>query len=279
MLCDLHTHSIFSDGTSTPEELIDLAVDAGLGAIALTDHNTIDGLEDFASAASGKSIDIALGCEFSVDYGSRELHLIGMFILEKHFSQISDLMADMRARKQEQNIALVEALNRAGISVDYNEILGKTPDGNVNRAHIAYAMMQRGYVSSIAEAFETYLSPSAGYYKAPRRISVWEMLDVIRAIGAVSVLAHPFLKLSKSELLAFLPKAKDVGLNAIECAYSLNNELITSVSEQIAEDFGLLKSGGSDFHGLHKPDISIGIGKGNLQVPYEWYLKLKEKAF
>lgn len=278
MLCDLHTHSIFSDGTSTPTELIDLATAAGLSAIALTDHNTTDGLREFASAASGKNIDVSLGCEFSVDYGQKELHLIGLFIDPKHFSTIEELMADLLVRKQLCNIDLVDALNRTGMTIDYYALKAETPDGNVNRAHIAYDMLRRGYVSSVGEAFAKYLDPSAGYYKEPRRIDVWEMIDYIRSIGAVSVLAHPFLKLNEAELATFLPKAKAAGLDGMECIYSLNDDATTRKSIAFAEEFGLLKSGGSDFHGLRKPDIKIGVGKGNLEVPYEWYLKLKEKA-
>ena len=276
--CDLHTHSIFSDGTSTPEELLTAATAAGLSAIALTDHNTIDGLPHFAAAAEGKNIDTVLGSEFSVNYEGKELHMLGLFISPEYFSQISALMSDMLKIKEKSNIDLVEALGRAGMPMDYDKIRSATPRGSVNRAHIASAMVQKGYVSSVAEAFATYLSPEAGYFKEPERIDVWKMIDVIHSIGAVSVLAHPFLKLNATELVTFLPKAKQAGLDGMECIYSLNNDATTRISIERAERFGLLKSGGSDFHGQRKPDIKIGVGKGDLQVPHDWYLRLKEKA-
>ena len=278
MFCDLHTHSVFSDGTFTPAELIDGVLEAELSAIALTDHNTVEGLPDLMRAASGKPIEIVLGSEFSVDYNETELHLLGLFIKPTYFSQISERMKEMMQRKEQSNIHLIDSLSRVGIHLDYDEIKNATPSGKINRAHIASAMMKKGYVQSVAEAFDVYLSKSGGYYKEPKRISVWEMLDFMQSIGAVSVLAHPFLNLSEKELLQFLPAAKEKGLIGMECYYSLNDAPTTDTSLRIANEFGLLPSGGSDFHGLRKPDIKLGVGKGNLKIPFEWYLALKEKA-
>ena len=278
MTCDLHTHSIFSDGTATPSEIIDGALAAGLSAIALTDHNTVDGLPNFLVAAHGKPIDIVLGSEFSVDYNGTELHLLGLFIKPDHFDPITEMMQSMMERKEQSNIDLVDALGRAGIRLDYREIKNATPNGKVNRAHIASAMVQKGYVGSVAEAFKTYLSKTAGYYREPTRITVWDMLDYIRSVGAVSVLAHPFLNLSEGELVELLPIAQKRGLVGMECYYSLYDETTTKASLRMAGEFGLLPSGGSDFHGSRKPDIQIGIGKGNLKIPYEWYVALKERA-
>ena len=278
MICDLHTHSVFSDGTYTPKMLIDEAIGRGISAIALTDHNTVDGLPDFISAAEGKNIDIALGSEFSVDYNGTELHLLGLFIKPEHFDEVSALMKDVMALKEQSNINLVNALVSAGFDLDYDEIKAMTPNGKINRAHVATAMINKGYVSSVSEAFGTYLSKNGIYYVEPKRIDVFEMLDFISSIGVVSVLAHPFLNLSEKALIEFLPKAKACGLVGMECYYSLYNKRATEISLQMADEFGILKSGGSDFHGSRKPDISLGSGKGNLAVPYECYIALKERA-
>ena len=278
MFCDLHTHTIFSDGTSTPQELIDGAIAARLGAIALTDHNTVQGLPEFMAAANGKNIDIVLGSEFSVNYGEKELHLLGLFIDPKYFSQITDLMKSILVRKEKSNVDLVGALGRVGIRLDYDEIKASAYGVSVNRAHIASALMQGGYVSSIAEAFERYLSPKAGFYKEPRSIDVWEMMDYLKSIGAVTVLAHPYLKLDDRDLVTFLKRASKEGLDGMECFYSTNDEATTARSIQLAEEYGILKSGGSDYHGTRKPNIELGVGRGNLEIPYEWYLRLKEKA-
>ena len=278
MICDLHTHSMFSDGTYSPAELIDEAIRTGLSAVALTDHNTVDGLPDFISAAEGKKINIVLGSEFSLDYNGTELHMLGLFIKPRYFPQVSLLMNDVMHRKEQSNIDLIESLKGIGICLDYDEIKSSTPNGKINRAHIATAMVQKGFVSSVSEAFETHLSKSAGFYTEPKRLTIWEILEFIKSIGAVSVLAHPFLNLQEEELVRFLPVAKEKGLAGMECYYSLYDESVTDTSLKIADKFGLLKSGGSDFHGSRKPDISLGVGKGNLEIPYEWYLELKESA-
>ncbi|MBQ8717944.1 MAG: PHP domain-containing protein [Clostridia bacterium] len=276
--CDLHTHSIFSDGSYTPAALIDAALQAGLGAIALTDHNTVGGLPDMMAAARGKDIDVVLGAEFSVDYEGTELHMLGLFIDPAYFSQITALMQDVNRRKEESNIALIASLRRVGIALDYDEIKGATPGGQVNRARIALAMLQKGYVRTRGEAFDGVLSKTGGHYQEPERLTVWHILDVLRSIGALPVLAHPFLNLKADRLATFLPTAKAAGLVGMECYYSTYDEEKTAVSLQLARENGLLPSGGSDFHGAAKPDISLGAGRGNLQIPYTWYEALRERA-
>lgn len=271
-LCDLHTHSIYSDGTYTPAEIIDEAIRIGLSAVALTDHNTVDGLPNFISAARGKNIAIVPGAEFSVDYNGTELHILGLFIAPDRFSEVSDLMESVNKRKEESNIALIKSLNRAGFALDYETIKASTPNGKFNRAHIAAALVDKGYIRSVKEGFDTLLSKSAGHYKEPERLTAGEIIDFINSIGAVSVLAHPFLNLS--ELVEFLSTTK--GLDGMECYYSTYDEDTTNKSIRIANEFGLICSGGSDFHGATKPDISLGIGKGNLRVPFESFLNLKK---
>lgn len=274
-LCDLHTHSVFSDGTYTPKELILSAAQMGLSAIALCDHNTVDGLPDFLSAAQDADIEAIAGAEFSVDYRGKELHLLGLYIPEVCFPAVSRLMEDVMARKMQSNLDLIHALNAAGYDIDYETIKNATPNHKFNRAHIAAELAQKGYTATIKEAFKKLLSPSAGYYKEPERISVWEMLDFIIEIGAVPVLAHPFLNLTETELTEFLPLATLHGLAGMECYYSTYDEETTEKSLALADRFGLKYSGGSDFHGSNKPDIQIGIGKGNLQIPYAWAAELK----
>lgn len=273
-LCDLHTHSIYSDGTCSPGEIIDEAIKIGLSAVALTDHNTIDGLPDFIDAARGKKIEIVPGAEFSVDYNGIELHILGLFILPECFEKVSDLMISVNKRKEESNIALIGSLNRAGFALDYGTIKSSTPNGKFNRAHIARAMVERGYINSIKEGFDTILSKSAGYYKEPQMLTAAEIIDFISSIGAVSVLAHPFLNLNEQELIEFL--SRNNGLDGMECYYSTYDEETIIKSIRIANKFGLVCSGGSDFHGATKPDIKLGVGKGNLRVPVESYMALNK---
>lgn len=275
MLCDLHTHSYFSDGTCSPTEIVDKAILSGLSAVALTDHNTVEGLPEFLTAAKKRGIDAVAGAEFSVDYEGRELHILGLFIEPDRFSAVSDLMQDVIQHKEQSNIALIASLARSGIPLDYDEIKRQASGGRVNRAHIASVLTQKGYASSVAEAFTTLLSPTAGHYREPERPTAWKILDFIRSIDAIPVLAHPFLNLTEEELSCFLPLAKEHGLMGMECYYPRFDEKATARAMQMADAFGLLYSGGSDFHGERKPDISLGVGKGNLNIPYEWYLNLK----
>lgn len=274
-LCDLHTHSTFSDGTYTPKEIINKAVKLNLSAIALCDHNTVDGIPSFLSAAKDKPIEAVSGTEFSVDLDGKEIHMLSLFIPNNYLSQVSELMLDSNKRKEQSNIELIEALRKNGYELNYEEIKSSTPMGKINRAHIGAALTQKGYTKSVNEAFATLLSTNAGLYKAPKRTSVWEIIDFIRSIDAIPVLAHPFLNLNADELKNFLPLAKKRGLVGMECKYCLYDAETEKLAFNMADSFGLKYSGGSDFHGDIKPDIELGFGKGDLRIPYEWYLELK----
>lgn len=274
--CDLHTHSYFSDGTYSPTELINEAEAKGLTALVLCDHNTVDGLDEFLAAAKGKNVRAIAGIEFSTDYGEVELHIVGMFIDHCHFEAVNELVGELRRRKDESNITLIENLRKDGYEVDYDEIKIGTK-GIVNRAHIAAKLTEKGYTGSIKEAFATLLSKDSKYYVQPRRLDVFETIKFIKSIGAVAVLAHPFLNLKEDELRVFLPKAKACGLAAMETLYSTYDEATTELAVQMAREFGLKESGGSDFHGARKPDISLGIGRGNLRVPDEFLRELRNE--
>ena len=269
-LCDLHTHSVFSDGTDTPAEILRLSVAAGLSAVALCDHNTVDGLPDFLASADGKPLTAIPGAEFSVDFEGTEVHLLGLFLPESRFAEITERMQEVMARKEQSNIELIESLRRAGYALDYNEIKSTTPNGKINRAHIAADLTKRGYTGSIKEAFRTLLSPSAGHYREPKRIDLFEMIDYLASIHAAPVLAHPLLNLSVEDLTRLLPRAKQTGMIGMECVYSLYDSARTQNSMALADTFGLQYSGGSDYHGANKPDIRIGIGHGDLRIPAEW---------
>lgn len=272
--CDLHTHSYFSDGTYSPTELINEAEALGLSAVVLCDHNTVDGVDEFLAAAEGKSVEAISGIEFSTDYGDVELHIVGMFIAPAHFDAVGSLVAELRRRKDESNITLINNLRADGYEIDYDEIKAGTR-GIINRAHIAAKLTEKGYTGSIKAAFATLLSKDSKYYVQPRRLDVFETIKFIKSIGAVAVLAHPFLNLNEDELRTFLPKAKAAGLDAMETLYSTYDDTTTALSVSIVEEYGLKQSGGSDFHGSRKPDISLGVGRGNLRVPSAFVEQLK----
>ena len=269
LLCDLHVHSHYSDGTCSPAELIRLAENQHLSAIALCDHNTIDGLPDFLSSAEGSTVRAVPGIEFSTDYQGTELHVLGLFIQPQNYDRINELLAVYQQKKEESNQSLAEALQQAGYTIDYEAVKAKTV-GIPNRAHFAAELVDKGYFTSMKECFRAILSPSNGLYTPPPRPNALEMISFIKEIGAVSVLAHPFLSLSEAALRDFLKKAVTYGLDGMETLYSTYDETQTILAQQIAAEFGLKESGGSDFHGSNKPDISIGIGCGNLAIPFDF---------
>ena len=275
--CDLHTHSVFSDGTLTPTQLVDLAEELGLGAVALKYHNTVLGLPEFLEAAKGKRVKAVPGVEFSVDYGPQELHILALFIQPEHYGAAMDIAKEMQENKRKSNIALVDALNKAGYAISYEKIKAAMPAGEPNRARIAAELTRCGYVQSNQEAFEKLLSPKHGYYVPPKRIDAFELIRFVRSIGALPVWAHPFLHLKTEEAIrGFLPKAIEAGLGGLEARYPLYTPEQTALADQLVKEYNLLPSGGSDFHGENKPDISLGTGKGNLAVPVEWAIRLEE---
>ncbi len=274
--CDLHTHSLFSDGTCTPAEILDLSVSAGLSAVALTDHNTVAGLPAFLAAAEGKEILAVPGVEISTGWEGKELHIVGLFLKPEDFEAVTDFLEIINIRKEESNRKLILTLHRAGYPLDYDAIRHSHPDGTVNRAVIASALLEKGCIASIKEAFQTILSSRNGYYIPPERISALEAIAFLSALHAVPVLAHPFLNLSEPQLRQFLPEAKHHGLGAMETVYSAYSPETAVLAEKIAAEFSLLRSGGSDFHGGNKPGISLGTGKGDLYVPAAFVKPLEE---
>ena len=274
--CDLHTHSCYSDGTCTPEEIVDMAACLGLSAVALTDHNTLAGLPEFLAAARDKSIEAIPGVEISTNYGETELHILGLFLKEESFAPLAAVLEDFNCKKEESNRLLIQNLNRAGFPLDYDEICRNHPAGTVNRAVIAAALVQQGYVNSIKEAFQGLLSKKGGYYIPPQRLEALDAIRLLRQLEAVPVLAHPFLNLKTGDVLRkFLAEAVPAGLVAMETLYPSFTPEETALARRLAARYGLKESGGSDFHGTVKPHISLGTGKGTLAVPAEFAGKLK----
>lgn len=275
--CDLHTHSVFSDGTWPPQQLLQEAQRIGLGAIALTDHNTIDGLPLFLEQARGMDVIAIPGIEFSTDYAGKDVHILGLFLRQEFYPEITRMLMESQKRKEQSNQELIENLNRAGYALDYDWIRKSGHGGQFNRAHIATEMVRLGYYTCREEAFAGVLHPDAGYYHAPKRMESAEAIAYIQSIGAVSVLAHPLLTFSKAELETFLDLHAHLGLDGMETEYSTYDEETTILARQMADQNGLLYSGGSDFHGDNKPTIRLGVGKGTLSVANALAEKLKER--
>lgn len=265
--CDLHTHSTYSDGTFSPAQIVAEGLRKGLRAVALTDHNTVAGIPEFLAAARGTALEAIPGVEISAGYRDKEVHIVGLFLEPETYGALEDFLRVINLRKEKSNQALVDSLHAAGYDVSYGEIRQRHP-GNVNRAVIAAELLKKGYVREIREAFRGILSAKNGLYTPPERIGALEVIGFLRSIHTVPVLAHPFVSLTEAELRTFLPEAKEHGLAAMETRYAAYAQATADAACAMAQDYGLLESGGSDFHGENKPGIHLGIGTGELLVPY-----------
>ena len=269
--CDLHTHSVFSDGTCTPAEIIEAAVAQGLKAVALTDHDSVDGLPDFLAAAEGKPIEAVAGAEFAVIHEGTELHLLALYIPATGFAPIARLMEQVHARREQCVHDLVDSLNRSGFQLDFERIKAEA-SGQVTRAHVALAIENTGRMTS-EEAFLTLMRPGNGHYTSPERLPFLQVLELILQVGAVPVLAHPFINMTREQLENFLPWAKEKGLIGLECIYSGFDAETSALAFEMAQRFDLLPSGGSDFHGHIRKEAPLG--NGERPIPYAFAQKLK----
>lgn len=275
--CDLHTHSTFSDGTLTPTQLAFEAEKLGLGAVALTDHNAIDGLEEFTHAAENLKLEAVCGAEFTCEYEGTELHIVGLFIKKSAYSDVTEFINEFIRRKAESTYKLCENLTRSGYKISYDKLLASAPTDYINRAHVAAELVRQGYAESIKEAFNRFLLPGGEFYVPPKRYHAFDVTEFIRDIGAVSVLAHSFLNIDEPTLRRFLSECIPHGLDGMETDYSEYDSATIILAQNIADEFGILRSGGSDFHGANKPHISLGSGRGELAVPMDYFKALKAK--
>ena len=281
MPTDLHLHSTHSDGTLTPAEIISCAKTLGLSAVALTDHNTVSGLPAFLAEAERQGVTAVAGTELSTAYGDQEFHLLGLFIPAGSFSAVTSLTEDYLTRKEASNRDMVARLAADGYKVDYESIKAATPDGNVNRALVAKALLAGGYVPSITAAFNTLLAEDTGYFTPPKRLDFFAAIRFMRSIHAIPVWAHPLQHTKESTVRMALPAAVEAGLMGLEIMHSSYDESTIARTKALADEFGLLYSGGSDFHGAVKPDVKPGVGNRSGEtpnIPDEYYEKLRERA-
>lgn len=273
-LIDLHTHTTVSDGSMTPSELVRHAHKKGLAAIAVTDHDSMAGIEQAQVEGRKLGIEVIAGVEISVDFDP-EIHLLGYFF-NGRYEPILKSLEELRLMREQRNPKIIRKLNELGFDITMDEVNKKADGVNVGRPHIARALMDKGYVGSIAEAFEKYLSAGKPAYFKKDKLTPEEGIALIACSGGTPVLAHPvYLDMAGIDLEQLLPRLKAAGLKGIEAVYSENTQEQTAKLLKLAEGNGLAVSGGSDFHGSFKPHIEIGIGRGSLRIPYELLDRLK----
>lgn len=275
---DLHTHSNYSDGTCPPSVLVSKAVKKGLAAFALTDHDTISGIEDAINAVKEQNAPLKFipGTELSVAYKDRDIHIVGLFINHKN-TAFKNAARTIIKRRDDRNMEMVSNLQKAGIPISIEALMEGNPDTVVTRAHFARFLVDNKIVPTPAEAFKKYLDTTTPYYVPRKYIEPEEGIELIRNAGGVPILAHPLhYKLKEAELEKLIRRLTFSGLMGIEVLYSNHTEADGIYAKKLAKKYNLLPSGGSDFHGSNKPAIDIGSGRGNLAVPYRYLEKLAE---
>ena len=271
---DLHVHTDASDGQFSPAQVIALAREKGISLLAITDHDTLDGLLKVREQAALAGMNVLPGVEISAG-GANEVHILGYGIHEG-MKRLHALLQDMRKEREERVRKMIEKLRTLGMPIDVSEIASPQAD-SLGRAHIGRALVKKGLADSLYDAFEKYLSPGRpGFEPRPKR-KVSQVVRLLREEGAVPVIAHPgLLKMDPEDVRLLLHEWKDEGLMGLEAYHPAHLPAMTRVWDDLARTSGLLVTGGSDFHGKTKPNIHMGTGKGDLVVPMEFYHKLHE---
>ena len=268
---DLHVHSNVSDGTLSPTELVALAQKQGLTAFALTDHDTVDGVDEALQAAQQSSSNnmpftVIPGTELSASHKGKDIHILGLYLNHKDETLLSTL-SEVSKERDRRNEKMCANLQHAGIDITMQKLREGNEEAIITRAHFARYLFEHGYVTSVKEAFHKYLDSKGPYYVSREYLSPKDAISLIRNADGVPVLAHPLLyHLSPIELDQLVCELKGYGLEGIEAIYSCNRNLDESVVKKLAHNYDLAVTGGSDFHGSVKPDINLGSGRGNLKV-------------
>lgn len=271
-MIDLHVHSNISDGTLTPSQVVDRAVETKLKAIALTDHDTIGGIEEALQRAqfhrnSGIDFTLIPGVELSVGYKKRDIHILGINIDYKKQPFI-DLLDQMVREREERNLKMVKNFQDAGFDITLEALQAEAKNAVITRAHFAKELVRKKYVSTAKEAFAKYLGEDGPYYVNRKYITPEQAIEAILDADGIPCLAHPMLyHLPAAELSQLVDRLTKHGLQAIETIYSTYTKQEENAVRFLASKYGLMITGGSDFHGEVKPDIALGTGMGNLEIP------------
>jgi predicted metal-dependent phosphoesterase TrpH len=274
---DLHIHTTASDGSYKPHEIVEIANDVGLSAIAITDHDTTSGNAEAMTAGVELGIEVVPGIELSVNHTERSFHMLGYFI-DPDDVPLNDRLKEVRRFREERNPRIIAKLNELGMKITIEEAMSKASGDTLGRPHIAAVLLEKGYVKNTQEAFRKYLAKGAAAYVERDRITSVEAIGLVKGAGGVSVLAHPgTYNLSNKELDGVVSGLADAGLQGIEVIYPEHTREMEKRYYEVAERHGLVVTGGTDFHGEVKPDIKLGTGFGPTRVPYEVLVKLKDR--
>lgn len=273
---DLHVHSTASDGTCSPRELVRMAAEQGLAAIALSDHDTVSGYAEAAAEGAGLGLEVVPAIEISTKFG-RAVHILGYYI-DMESPELTALLDWIVHDRDSRNKKMAELMAADGLPVSY-EVMQQRFGEVIGRPHFAQLLVELGLAPSVKAAFELYVEKGRKYYQPRNILPIEQAVSIIVNAGGIASLAHPFqYRLDDGGLRELIEHCISLGLGAMECRYSGYTTEQSDYLEALAEEYGLLKTGGSDFHGSNKPHIALGSGTGDMNVPYEYLETLKKHA-
>lgn len=269
MRFDLHVHSTASDGALTPAQLVQRACELELSALAITDHDSVGGITTALCHAEDTSLHLIPGVELSTVHQSRDVHILGYFV-DPDDARFKARLAELRDARRDRAAAMVDALEDAGYSVTLDEVLLLAEGGSVGRSHVARALVNRGHVDTIGEAFERFIGRDKPFYVAKPVAGPVEVVESILQAGGVAVLAHPGV----TKIDDAIPDLVAAGLQGLEAFHAEHTTAMRDRYRALAEKLGLIVTGGSDFHGLSSP----GSALGSVKIPDSVLPRLYERA-
>ena len=274
--CDLHMHTVHSDGTFTPTQLIELAKRQGLSCVALTDHDTLSGVEEAQATGSRIGVEVIAGIEISAICDPGTMHILGYFI-DPQSKKLQQKLEEIQDARRQRNPMIIEKLRASRVDITLEEVEQESGGGQIGRPHFARVLVRKGYVKNFEEAFDKYLAKGTLAYVDKRKFTSRDSIQMITEAGGVASLAHPItLKLGGKAFEQKLDQLKSEGLKGLEVYSSCQNTEEAAQYKKTADRLGLFVTGGSDFHGANKPDISLGwMGDGAL-IPYETIDEMKK---
>jgi predicted metal-dependent phosphoesterase TrpH len=276
-MIDLHTHSTISDGSDPPARIPELAAAAGCSAVALTDHDRLDGLAEARARAQALGVELVPGCEVSCEWAPGTLHVLVYFV-EPGEGPLQEELARLQVDRAERNRQMIDKLSAAGLPVTLEELDAEAGGEGAGRPHMASILMRKGVVGSVQEAFDRYLARGKPGYVSKARLAPRTVAELARGSGGVAVLAHPLsLQLGEPELASAVAELADAGFSGLEARYGRYSPEERAGLADVAGRHGLVVTGGSDYHGTFKPDLAVGTGRGDLSVPDATVATLAER--
>ncbi len=267
MRIDLHVHSTYSDGIYAPSALVELAVGRGVSALSLADHDCVDGIEEARNAARDTGIAIISGVELSSEFQQKDLHILG-YAFDENNDELKSMLERFRDTRHKRGLKIIENLKKMGVELDPREVLAKSADGALGRPHIAETLIENGFVSNHSEAFAKFLGEQSPAYVKKHKLSPQDAIKRIHQAGGLAFIAHPgnLLDNGIQDLMPF-------GFDGIEVVHPNHSNSDTEKLKSLADKYGLLMSGGTDYHGFSGRDIQIG----ELELPQALWEPLRKE--